>query len=128
MRSVKQDLLWLRFVGDGFIAVAAVVTMWVSMTHIFDLIFHFHPIFLGVAAGWSLRGVEAPMRGAAPSILVVVFLSAVGAIVGTAIIESAGGPVDPDAFTAGVTSLGVAAGIFFLHRPWARRTSGARSR
>ena len=126
MRSVEQDILWLRTVG-AFIAVALVVTMWVSMSLIFDLIFHFHPIFLGVAAGWSLRGAGAPVQGTA-SILVVVFLSAVGAIAGTAIIESAGGAVDPDGFTAGVTSLGVATGIYLLYRPRARRTTGARSR
>ena len=106
----------IRSVATAVASVAVVVTVWVSMSLTFDLIFHFHPVFLGVVAAWSLRRVDASSRGSA-SIAVVVVLSALGGIAGTEVIESGGGPVGPDGFTAGVTSLGIAAGIYLLNRP-----------
>ena len=122
MRQGWHGIPSIRSAAAAVVAGAVVVMVWVSMTLVFDLIFHFHPIFLGVAAGWSLRRVDAGAPGAA-SIALVVFVGAVGAMVGTGIIESAGGPVDPDGFTTGVTTLGIAAGIYLLHRPWPGRTA-----
>jgi hypothetical protein len=121
MRQGWHGIPSIRSAAAAVVAAAVVITVWVSMTLIFDLIFHFHPIFLGLAAGWSPRRVDAAVPGAA-SIALVVFVSVLGAIVGTTIIESAGGPVDPDGFTTAVTTLGIAAGIYLLYRPMSRPT------
>lgn len=104
-------------------SVAIVVIAWVSLTLIFDLIFHFHPIFLGVAAGWALRRADGFARGVATTV-VTVLLAAIGAVAGTAIIGSAEGSLDPHPFTAAVASFGIAAGIYVLYRPSAERAAG----
>jgi len=106
----------IRTVIETIATVGIVMGLWVSLTLALDLIFHFHPIVLGLSAGWMQRRVGGSSRNAGPALLVA-FLAGVAAIAGTAVIHSAGAPLDPPGFTAAMTGLGIAAGTYILHRP-----------
>jgi len=106
----------IRTVIATIATVGIVMALWVSLTLVLDLIFHFHPIVLGLAAGWTQRRVGGSPRHAWPA-LWVALLAGSAALAGTAVIDSAGGPLDPPAFTAAMTGLGIAAGAYNFYRP-----------
>jgi len=106
----------IRTVATPMVTIGIVLGLWVSLTLVLDLIFHFHPIVLGLAAGWMQRRVGGSPRHAWPA-LWLALLAGSAAIAGTAVIDSAGGPLDPPAFTAAMTGLGIAAGAYILYSP-----------
>ena len=120
--NVARSMPSIRSLAAAAASIGIVVMAWVSLTLIFDLIFHFHPIFLGVAAGWTLRRFDGPARGVGP-VVVLALLSAIGAIAGTAIIEATDGPLDPHGFTAAITGLGIGAGVYIVRRTAGRATA-----
>jgi len=50
----------IRTVIETIATVGIVMGLWVSLTLALDLIFHFHPIVLGLSAGWMQRRVVVP--------------------------------------------------------------------
>jgi hypothetical protein len=106
----------IRTVIATIATVGIVMGLWVSSTLVLDLIFHFHPTVLGLAAGWMQRRVGGSPRNAGPA-LWLALLAGSAVIAGTAVIDWVGGPLDPPGFTAAMTGLGIAAGAYILYRP-----------
>ena len=80
----------IRTVATPMVTVGIVLGLWVSLTLVLDLIFHFHPIVLGLAAGWMQRRVGGSPRNAGPA-LWLALLAGSAVIAGTAVIDSVGG-------------------------------------
>lgn len=94
----------------------AVVVVWAASTISFDLIFHFHPFFIGAIAGWGLRLVLGPGLSAA-RVGWILSLAVAGAVGGQLLIEAYEGPIDPLGVVMVVALAGAGVGVYITSRP-----------
>lgn len=117
MASVQNVIHSRRRSGFGLGALVggAVTALWVVLSISTGLIFHFHPLLVGVGTAWGLNRTLArrvDVTAVSMSVLVAAALVTVGAIV----ITEQGGALDPGWFIALETAVGVALGVAIPRR------------
>lgn len=115
MAMVLERAPALRGFLGGLLAGAALTALWVGMSYGTDLIWHFHPLLVGPAAGWGhrrARGSAGERRDLAALAAVTASLVALGA----AVIAAGGRGLDPGWLVALVAGAGLAIGLRLLAR------------
>lgn len=94
---------------------SAAMGLWVGMTYAFDLIFHFHPALVGLAAAWAARR-RLGRRGSAVVAAALALVTAAFVAVGAGLIAAGDRPLDPAWLIAVVAAAGFAGGLWMLLR------------